>query len=482
MRRKPLLLCIALAFNCFLTIPALAQVDSAAVATPHDDTEHAAKIDDLRRSIDDQQKALDEQQKKLDSQKDALQQVRQQVQALAGSTEETPLTPATIPFSRRNDLQTRTRDDAQPLENWEGSFALSDSKTRIRTGGFLELDVIYDTNAILSKGQFIPDTIVTRNPTKKQGSDGQSSFSVSPSRFYIETRTPVNQKRVKTYLSIDMYGDELGVDPQPRLRQGYVELSDILFGGDLLIGQAWSTTTDLEAAPELLDFRGVDNQFGSLLPQVRWTRQVAAGVRLMLAAETPNRHIIEGADSLTRLPDGIIAATWDSDSFNLMASLLVTDLRASFNNGPVQSAVGVGGSVSGKVKLPFGAYRDDFLFSLTYGNGIGSHYQNSHPDAVYNSANGSLELISNYGVTLGYAHGWSERLNSSFTYCCIEIDNQESQSPNSLQATEYSSGNLIWDVNNHWMLGIEGLWGKRKDKDSVRATDFRTQFTSRYYY
>jgi hypothetical protein len=132
------------------------------------------------------------------------------------------------------------------------------------------------------------------------------------------------------------------------------------------------------------------------------------------------------------------------------------------------------------VKLPFGSYRDDFLFSVTYGNGIGSHYQNTHPDAVYDPGSSSLELISNYGVTLGYIHGWSERLKSSFTYCCIEIDNQEAQSPLSLQATEYSSGNLIWDVNTHWMLGIEGLWGKRKDNDDVRATDFRSQFTSRY--
>ena len=93
------------------------------------------------------------------------------------------------------------------------------------------------------------------------------------------------------------------------------------------------------------------------MPQIRWTREIAAGIKLMVAAETANNHIIEGADSLTGLPDGVIAMTWDSNAFNLMASILVTDLRASFNNGPVESAVGYGGSLSGKIKLPFGCLR-----------------------------------------------------------------------------------------------------------------------------
>lgn len=384
--------------------------------------------------------------------------------------------------SRRNDLQTGRRDDAQPTDKWQGSFAVKDTDTRIKIGGFLELDVLHDNDAIQSKGQFIPGTIPTRNAIVKDGTEGQTSFSVSPSRLYIETRTPIDEKRVKTFLSIDMYGDELGVDAEPRLRQAYVEFSNILFGGDLLIGQAWSTTTDLESAPDVLDFRNVDNLFGSLLPQVRWTRKLTPGVRLMLAAETPGNHIIEGADSVTRFPDGVLAATWDSQAFNLMASLLVTDLRASYLNGPVESATGFGGSLSGKIKMPYGTYANDFMFLLTYGKGIGSHYQNEHADAVYNPGTSSLELISDYGVTLSYAHGWSARLKSTFTYCCIEIDNQDAQSATSLKGTEYSSGNLVWDINPHWLVGLEGIWGKRKDKDGERATNFRTQFTSRFYF
>lgn len=381
--------------------------------------------------------------------------------------------------ARRNDLQTKIRDDNQPLEDWQGSFALNDSDTRIKIGGFIELDVIHDNNAIQSQGQFIADTIPTRNSTALDGAEGQTNFSIAPSRLYVETRTPVNAQRLKSYLSIDMFADELGVEAKPRLRQAYVEFSNSLWGGDLLLGQAWSTATDLESTPDVLDFRGADALFGQLQPQLRWSKPLRDGVKLMLAAETANNHVIENADSITRLPDGIMAVTWDSPMFNLMGSLLVKDLRASADNGPVQSAIGVGGNLSGKLRLPFGRYPDEFMFSLTYGKGIGSHFQNAKADAVYDATSTSLETLRLYAVTLAYRHNWNATTSSTVTYCCIEIYNHDAQTADALQGTEYTSGNLVWNVNPHWLIGVEGIWGKRDDKDDAEGTVFRTLFVSR---
>lgn len=387
--------------------------------------------------------------------------------------------PAQVLPARRNDLQTRIRDDNQPLDDWQNSFALDDSDTRIKLGGFIELDIIHDNDAILSKGQFIADTIPTRNVTAVDGAEGQTHFSVAPSRLYVETRTLVNAQRLKSYLSVDMFADELGVEAQPRMRQAYVEFSNSLWGGDLLLGQAWSTATDLESTPDVLDFRGADALFGQLQPQLRWSKPLRDGVKLMLAAETASNHLIENADSLTRLPDGIMAVTWDSPMFNLMGSLLVKDLRASANNGPVQSAVGIGGNLSGKLRLPFGRYLDELMFSLTYGEGIGSHFQNAKADAVYDATSTSLETLRLYAVTLAYRHNWNASMSSTVTYCCIEIYNHDAQAAESLQGTEYTSGNLVWNVNPHWLVGVEGIWGKRDDKDDAEGTVFRTLFVSR---
>ena len=206
---------------------------------------------------------------------------------------------------------------------------------------------------------------------------------------------------------------------------------------------------------------------------------MANRVKLKLAIETADNHIIEGADSLTRMPDGVFALTWDSDDFYLMASLLATDLRASFENGPTESAVGLGGSLSGKLELPLGSYNDDFLFSVTFGKGIGSHFNDAAPDAVFDTSDSSLKAIKVLGVTLGYKHGWNSTLNSTFTYGCVDLENEAAQSPDSVDHTEYASSNLVWNMNTHWLLGVEGLWGKRRDIGGAKGTDFRTQFTSR---
>ena len=386
---------------------------------------------------------------------------------------------AAVIQARRTDLQTDRRDDNLPPEKWPGSFTVQDSDTRIRTGGFLQLDIIHDSDAIQSKGQFITDAIPTGGGSKADGADGQTNFSISPSRLYVETRTPFDSRRLKTYISIDMFNDELGVTAEPRLRQAYAELSDGLLGGDLLIGQAWSTTTDLEATPDVLDFRGVDSLFGRLTPQLRWSKAVGDGLKLMLALETPDNHIIEGADSLTRMPDGVLAFTWDSNSFNLMASIIAKDLRASLNNGPVESAIGIGGSISGKIRMPYGSYPDYFMFSGTYGKGIGSSFQNAKADAVFDPVSSGLETLLLFGVSLAYSHSWNARMNSTLTYCCIEIYSDDAQTPDSIEGTEYSSGNLVWHMNSHWLFGIEGIWGKRGDRNRQEASVFRTQITSR---
>ncbi|TNF34622.1 MAG: hypothetical protein EP315_06985 [Gammaproteobacteria bacterium] len=171
--------------------------------------------------------------------------------------------------------------------------------------------------------------------------------------------------------------------------------------------------------------------------------------------------------------------TWDTPGFNYMASLLVKDLLASANNGPVASTIGFGGNLSDKLRLPYGDYPNDFMFSVTYGTGIGSHFQNAKPDAVYDTTSNTLVAINLYGVTLGYSHSWNANTTSTLVYCCIEIGNDEAKAADAIRGTVYTTGNLVGHVNPDWLFAIEGIWGKRDDKDGAEATEFRTQFTSR---
>ena len=470
----------------FLSTPALAE-DTKAPSRPAQQG-YAAKVIELQKIIETQQHQLDAQQEQLEAQQRQLQELRQQVQALAEGpaptkapvTEKTAAAPSGSDFSRRTDIQTVRRDKDHPHEEWDGSFGVEALDTRFKIGGFAELDVIHDSDAIGTPGEFVTAAIVTGDATKAEGADGQTSFSVNPTRLYVETRTPLKQHRLTTFLSMDLFGDSTSTTPDLRLRQAYGEVTDILFGGDLLAGQAWSTFSDLEAFPNTLDFEGPNSFFGTRQPLVRWTRGIADGLKLMVGAETPDNQIIQGADSLTAWPDGVLSLVWDQAPVHLMGSFVARDLRASFDNGPTETAFGWGGSVSGKVGAPFIAEKDYMTFSVTYGEGIGSGFNDAPPDAVFDSTGTSLEAIPVFGWFASYEHWWSRQFYSVFVYGALKEDNRSAQPPDSFKKTQYTSGNLVWVPTERWLLGIEGLWGKREDKDGADGTDFRTQFTTRF--
>ena len=451
---------------------------------------------DLRQVIELQQKQLaaqqsqiDAQQQQLEEQRNMLLDMQQKIEGLTDAAvppkaiagEKSAVEQSETDIARRTDTKTTRRDKEQIHEEWEGSFAVEGIDTRFKIGGFAELDVIHDTDAIASKGQFVTSTIATGDDAAKiDGSDGQTSFSVNPTRLYFETRTPIKQHRLTTFVSMDFYGDALGVSPDPRLRQAYGELSNIFFGGDLMAGQAWTTFADLEVFPNVLDFQGPNSFFGTRQPLLRWTKGLGDGLKLMIAAETPDNHIIQGADSLTSWPDGVVSMVWDESAFHLMGSVIARDLRGSYEDGPTQSAFGWGTSVSGKVKMPYVAKEDFMTFSVTYGEGIGGNFNDQPLDAVFDTSRSELTTVPVFGYFVSYEHWWNRQLNSTVVYGFLEADNLDVQSPDSFKETQYASANLVWQPTKGLLLGLEGLWGKREDKDGGNGSDFRSLFTTRY--
>jgi len=491
MGRESILRCICLATALAAWLPAHAQTGKAESPQGSGTAPDAQK---LLRIIEAQQRQLDAQQEQLKAQSKALQELREQVQALKGGpaqatpavAEASEAIPSEIPsddtLPRRADIHTRRRDSAQPHEEWRGSFALKGLDTRFKLGGFVQLNAIHDTRAITTPGEFVTSAIVTGNATKAQGADGQTSFSVQPSRLYFETRTPIAQRRLTTFASVDAFGDSTNTSASIRLRQAYGEMTNILLGGDVLIGQAWSTFSDLEAFPNTLDFEGPNSFFGVRQPLIRWKGGLGQGLKAMVAVETPNNHSIEGADSLTAWPDGVLAMTWDRGPFSLKGALLARDLRASLNNGPTATAFGWGASLAGKIRMP-AALKEDFItLSLTYGKGIGGAFNDAPPDAAFDSANNSLVAIPTFGWFASYQHWWTPKIYSTFVYGSLRQDNQGFQPVNAFQKTQYASGNLVWTPFERWLFGVEFLYGTREDKNGADGSDFRTQLTSKFIF
>lgn len=443
----------------------------------------------LLKIIQEQQRRLDAQEAQLKGQQKALRALHNEVEALQASGQLAAKPPSATPpkapagataVTSYPGLESGKTVATEPQEEWAGSFGLPGSDTRLRISGFAEFNAVRDNNAIQTPTAFVTSAIVTRNATPAEGADGQTNFSVQPSRLKVETRTPLQDHRLSTFVSADFFNDFDSASADIRLRQAYGELTNILFGGDLLAGQTWTTYTNLNALPNTLDFEGPNAVLGLRHPMVRWTKPVGTGLKLKLAAEAPDDRVIEGASSVTRWPDGVVSLAAENHAYNVQGSLVARDLRASGSTSQIASALGWAANFSGSIHMP-GALKQDFAtFSLTYGEGYGGVLGDAPPDAAYNSTTNELKAIPTWAWYAGYQHWWHPKIYSVVTYGQVRQSNENFQAQTAFRKTQYMSANLTWTPYRQWLFGIEALYGTREDKDGVDGSDFRSQFTSRF--
>jgi len=461
----------------------------------------------LLRIIEEQQRRLDAQAAQLADQQKALDALRREVKAVQASVgsiaqPSTVAAAASAPASEKPEAPTAAalakavppaekpsgsgykglkEATAAAQEDWPGSFSLLGSDTRVKISGFAELDIIHDTDAILTPDAFVTNAIVTRDATAAEGADGQTNFSVKATRLQVETRTPLAERKLNTLIAVDFFNDFTTTTPELRLREAYGEIDDALFGGDLLLGQAWSTYTNLYSYPNILEFQGPNALFGTRHPMVRWTRKIDDGLTLKLAGEAPDVRNFEGASSASKWPDGVAALVWENDAVNLQGSLLARDLRASGDKGTVD-AFGWGASVAGRVHMPGPLKQDYAAFSLTYGEGIGGVLNDVPPDASYNPEGNDLEPIPTLAWFGSYTHWWNPKFYSVLSYGEVRQDNLTFQAPTAYRKTQYATANLAWTPFPQWLFGIEADYGTREDKDGEQGSDLRTLFVSRFLF
>jgi len=444
----------------------------------------------LLKIIEEQQRRLDAQDAALEEQKQALEALRREVESLQGrappstsahaaTTPATPVTPG--PSEPGHPGFEDLVDAMEAAQNeWPGSFGVPGGKTRFQISGFAELDVMHDTGRIQTPGAFVPAFIVTPNTPGARPHYDQTNFSVQSTRLALETRTALGARQITTFVGVDLLSDLTTTAPQFHLRQAYGEVSDALFGGTLRFGHDWATYTNVDSIPNMLDAQAPNAVFVTRHPQVRWTKGVGQGLKLMLAAEATDVHLFEGATSASRWPDGVVSLVRESEASLLQGSLLVRDLRASDSDGGVASTTGWGANLTGRLHFP-GAWRQDFVsFSLTYGDGIGGVMNDTPPDASYDPTTGRLVALPTWAWYAGYQHWWNPKFYSVVIYGRLEQDTQAFQAPGAYRRTEYSSANLTWMPSDQWLLGIEALYGTREDKDGATGSNFRGLFVTRF--
>jgi len=348
------------------------------------------------------------------------------------------------------------------------------TSTSIGLHGLVQFQIIHDTDG-LNNNRFDTATIPV------DGAPSQTKFSVNPTQLAISSTTPVSEGRLNTMISMDFNGQ---LDrPEPRLRIAMGEFVSDEWGIGVLGGQAYTTSLDLRAVPETLDFAGPAGLWQTRQPLLRFTKAFTNTLTTEFALETPENVTYINADKLTRWPDFVAAGIWHTGGKylnHLRIAGLARDLGAEAENGATDSAFGWAVTGSGKIGLPFLGAKDSFKFTLHYGDGYGTQIKGGRAEGAFNTITSELKTIGIFSSYAGIQHFWSERFRSNLVYGHVDANNPGFLSGDVLDNTSYVAADLIWNPYKKLDVGVEYLWGRRENKDGAAGTSNRYLFSSRF--
>jgi len=107
-------------------------------------------------------------------------------------------------------------------------------------------------------------------------------------------------------------------------------------------------------------------------------------------------------------------------------------------------------------------------------------FDDSPPDAFFDSATSRLEAIPVRGGFAGFEHDWTPKLSTTVVLGGLQVDNLEAQPGDAFKRSRYALLNLIHRHNDMLMYGIEIMRGERVDKDGAEGTDNRLQLTVQF--
>lgn len=343
--------------------------------------------------------------------------------------------------------------------SFEGGLIVFGPNVAMKFGGFVKADFIHDFNPINSTDSFITTDIPVGAPPRTN-----TRFHARQSRLSFDTRWISDAQVIRIYVEGDFFSE----DDQFRLRHAYGEV------GSLLVGQTWTTFTDVAAAPATLDFEGSVSNVNRRQAQARWTQTIFHDdISLALAVED-TRFIIDTPTGITGEPR--------NPSPDFVGHLRLMRERGQFQAAGLYRIVGF--QPTGQAVITRAAWGFNFtgvyLLSdstkaysqIVFGEGIGSY--RDLPDAAPTATDRS-GLLSLFGWMVGITHDWNEDLSSNFTYAENSLGTTPFQNPNDVDETTYLAANLIWSPLERVKVGVEYLYGIRKNVNGATGDAHRIQ-------
>jgi hypothetical protein len=375
-----------------------------------------------------------------------------------------------------------------------GSFLVPGTNTSFRLRGFVRLMGLYDFNPI-----GVPDAFVTNSIPVPQQHGENYNMSARMSRIATETWTPTPflDWTIHTFVEADFFngsGQAAGGGGNPfRLRHAFIDY------GYFRVGQQNTVFMDASTWPSLVDFQGPAGWVNQRRPGARvtlpmWDRWFwAAGVEQPFSDITTNGL----GTNVQDVPDFATHVRYEGDYGHFQISGLARTLGYRPTDGETTRRGGYGVSL-GTTFHPWAllcggnpVHKDNptalercrLIGQYVVGWGV-ARYINDEVgqglDAQVDPATGGFKPLYAAAYMVSYEQWYTERWMSNFTYTQTYAGSNGDQPGTAYTGAKYLGVSLWYVPFRNMSLGIEYLWGERKNLDGERGRANRVNALAQY--
>jgi hypothetical protein len=390
------------------------------------------------------------------------------------------------PFKTQAEKDTETGDSVATaqaddptralLTDFKGAWRLPGTTAALGIGGYVKSALVYNQDPLEIRDRFIVGSIPVGDDAASEA-QAQSSITASQSRLNFDLREPTDVGLLRAFIE----GDFASVNDTFRLRHAFGQWNRVL------AGKTWSAFVDSEASPEEVDFEGLNGRINVRQSQVRVMPRLGEDYEFQLSLEDPNPQIQNG-NGVTRVPDIVFSGRFQPHNrLHVKLGILGRQIRGQLsedNGGSADKQYAWGVTLSGRFNTPLLDERDSMLFQLNGGNGIGRYVNDLSSvgdyDGIFNPNTGELELFDILAGYVSWQHWWAGTLRSNFTLGLVTVDNPGFVEDGAYKRTQRFSSNVIWTPHHRIDVGLEYLWGNRKNENGDNGDATQIQMSARY--
>ena len=459
----------------FVLIPATLFLSFSALAQ-----DAIPDLEGLRDEVKRQRAEIERQAEELERRRLELDALEQRLEAALGSESSTtdPDETAVVAGSAFiSDEPTLILTGADLIaDDFPGSFPVFGTDTRLRIGGYVKADAIFDFDGHGDPDQFLLGQIAV-DGSPEAARDGYFNAHARETRFNLDFReTTPGEPAKQAFVEVDFFTppDSSAV---LRLRHAYAVY------GDVLAGRSWTTVSELRALPFMIDFAFGDSLFGGRTEQVRWQQPLGGG-SLALALENPSDNSIANPLGLAgraspRIP--YFAARWSNDDPSRLFTVgtQVQQLRWDGDNViPDETALGWAMVLAGRWQVN----------DISYLTGTASYSDGFSEGVLALAGGGGSAVITPQGLetdravtlSVGGAVNWTDTWSSNIHYAWLDRSGDPMRPGTETEKGGIGHVNMMWKPTDKVRAGVEFVWGSRDTLDGSSGDGTRLMGTFRY--